>query len=114
MPPSKHRTVEKGDPAVLRITVDHDQDSLTIKLEGRLAGVLVEELERSWQLLPLSLRRPVVRFDLAGVTFIDGAGKAFLAAMHDLGAEFVAPSYMTKTIVNEISQAHPDARLEKK
>ncbi len=97
---------------MLRITVGHDQDSLTFKLEGRLASVWVSELERSWQLLPPSFRRPIVRFDLTGVTFIDDRGKAFLAAMHGQGAEFVAASYMTKSVVNEINQAASAARRD--
>jgi hypothetical protein len=36
------------------------------------------------------------------VTFIDHAGKAYLGAMHCLGAEFVAADCLTKAIVAEI------------
>jgi len=46
-----------------------------------------------------------VRFDLAGVTFIDDAGKAYLAAMHRLGAEFVAADCLTKAVVAEITKS---------
>ena len=46
-----------------------------------------------------------VRFDLAGVTCIDAAGKAYLAAMHRQGAEFVAADCLTKAIVAEITKA---------
>jgi anti-anti-sigma regulatory factor len=99
---------------MLRITVGHDQDSLTLKLEGRLAGVWVKELKQCWELLPPSSRRPVVCFDLSGLTFVDAAGKAFLAAMHAQGAQFVAASYMTKAIVNELSEAHSTGRSEPK
>ena len=49
-------------------------------------------------------RRPAVYFDLAGVTFIDDAGKTCLAAMHRQGAEFVAADCLTKDIVAEIRQ----------
>ena len=97
---------------MLRITVGHDQDSLTLKLEGRLAGVWVQELKQCWELLPPSSRRPVVCFDLTGLTFVDAAGKAFLAARHTEGSQFVVASYMTKTIVNEISEAHSAVRSE--
>ena len=45
------------------------------------------------------------RFDLAGVTFIDDAGKAYLAAMHRLGAEFVAADCLTKAVVAEITKS---------
>jgi hypothetical protein len=39
------------------------------------------------------------------VTFIDDAGKAFLAAMHRLGAEFVAANCLTKAVAAKIIKA---------
>jgi ABC-type transporter Mla MlaB component len=94
---------------MLRITVHDNLESLTFQLEGRLAGPLVLELEDCWQRTPASQRKPVLRFDLTGVTFIDAAGKAFLAAMHRLGAEFVAPDCLTNAVVAEITRApNPD------
>ena len=47
----------------------------------------------------MASRRAAVQFDLAGVTFIDDAGKAYLAGMHRLGAEFVAADCLTKAVV---------------
>jgi len=44
-----------------------------------------------------------VRVDLTGLTFVDDAGKACLAAMHRDGAEFIAPDCLTKGIVAEIT-----------
>ena len=49
-------------------------------------------------------RKPIVRVDLTGVTFIDAAGQACLAAMHRQGAEFIAPDCLTKAVVAEITQ----------
>ena len=49
-------------------------------------------------------RKPIVRVDLTGVTFIDGAGKACLATMHRQGAEFIALDCMTKDVVREICE----------
>ena len=46
----------------------------------------------------------MVRIDLTGVTFIDAAGRACLAAMHRQGAEFIAPDCLTKATVAEITQ----------
>jgi anti-anti-sigma regulatory factor len=37
-------------------------------------------VEECWQSTLASQRKPVLRFDLTGVTFIDAAGKTFLAA----------------------------------
>src|SRR5262249_18962353 len=94
---------------MLRITIHDNMESLTFQLEGRLAGAWVQGVEE-WRRRALARRRwPIVRFDLTGVTFIDGAGKAYLAAMHRQGAEFVAADCLTKATVAEISKApHPD------
>jgi anti-anti-sigma regulatory factor len=65
----------------------------------------VRELEECRQRTLAARWRPAVRFDLAGVTFIDAAGKAYLAAMHCQLAEFVAADCLTKAIVAEITRA---------
>src|SRR5437588_1388460 len=90
---------------MLRITVHDNLESLTFQLEGRLSGAWVREVEECRQRALAGRRRPSVRFDLVGVTFIDAAGKAYLAAMHRLGAEFVAADCLTKAIVAEITKA---------
>ena len=90
---------------MLRITILDKPGALTFQLEGRLAGPWVRVLQECWQ-KALARPRPVIRrFDLAGVTFIDDAGKAYLAVMHRLGAELVAADCLTKAIVAEITQA---------
>jgi hypothetical protein len=94
---------------MLRITVHDQPGSLTFQLEGRLAGPWVRELEECWQSTLASRRKPVLRVDLMGMTFIDAAGKAYLAAIHRQGAEFVAADCLTKAVVAEITNApHPD------
>jgi ABC-type transporter Mla MlaB component len=90
---------------MLRITVRDSPESLTVQLEGKLAGPWVRELEDCWRNTRASQRKAVLRFDLTGVTFIDAAGKAYLAAMHRLGAEFVAADCLTKAVVAEITKA---------
>ena|SRR5438552_233768 len=90
---------------MLRITVHDKPESLTFQLEGRLAGAWVREVEDCRRRVPAGRRWSAIRFDLAGVTFIDAAGKAYLAAMHRLGAEFVAADCLTKAVVAEITEA---------
>jgi ABC-type transporter Mla MlaB component len=89
---------------MLRITVHDNLQAVTFQLEGRLAGPWVRELEVCWHSTLARQRRPMVRVDLTGVTFIDSAGQACLAAMHRQGAEFVAADCLTKAIVAEITQ----------
>jgi anti-anti-sigma regulatory factor len=89
---------------MLRITVDDHPRTLTFRLEGRLAGPWVRELEECWQSTLAGQRKPFLRVDLTGVTFVDAAGQACLAAMHRQGAEFIAPDCLTKAVVAEITQ----------
>jgi ABC-type transporter Mla MlaB component len=89
---------------MLRITVHDTPPVLTFQLEGRLAGPWVRELEACWQDTLAHQRNPIRRVDLTGVTFIDAAGRACLAAMHRQGAEFIAPDCLTKAVVAEITQ----------
>ena len=90
---------------MLRITIHENTESLTFQLEGRLAGPWVQVLEECWQSALASQREPILRVDLTGVTFIEEAGKACLAALHRQGAKFVAADCLTKAVVAEITQA---------
>jgi hypothetical protein len=90
---------------MLRITVHDNPGSLTVQLEGRLAGPWVRELEECWQSTRARPRKPVLRFDLTGVTSIDAAGKEFLAAVHTQGAEFLARGCLIRAVVAEITDA---------
>jgi len=96
---------------MLRITVIHNSGLLTFRLEGRLAGPWVRELENCWQSTLVSQRKPVLRFDLTGVTFVDSAGKAFLAARHAQGAELIASGCLMRAVVAELTTTPiPDCR----
>src|SRR6266403_3777416 len=103
---------------MLRITVHDNPRALTFRLEGRLIGPWLGELEECWRNTLAGRRKPVLHVDLTGVTSIDAAGQACLAAMYRQGAEFVAPDCLTKAVVAEITQAshlgrgHPDCEPE--
>jgi anti-anti-sigma regulatory factor len=90
---------------MLRITLHYDTNRLTFQLEGKLVGPWVQELADCWQRSIENLRRPALCFDLTAVTFVDPAGKEFLAAMHTLGAEFVACGCLMRAVVAEITNA---------
>ena len=90
---------------MLRITVHDNPRTVTFHLEGRLADPLLQELEKCWQETLAGRRCPILRVDLTGLTSVDAAGKACLAALHRRGAEFIAPDCLTKGLVDEITQA---------
>ena len=87
---------------MLRITADDRARVLTFRLEGRLEGPWVRELEQCWRSMLDTVNKPTISVDLTGVTYIDDAGKAQLAEMHENGAQFVADDCMTKAVVEEI------------
>lgn len=87
---------------MLRITADDRARVLTFRLEGRLEGPWVRELEQCWRSMLDTVNKPTISVDLTGVTYIDDAGKAQLADMHENGAQFVADDCMTKAVVEEI------------
>ncbi len=90
---------------MLRITVHDSPRVLTFQLEGDVAGPWVRELDDCWKSALACKREAVIQVDLKGVTFVDAAGKACLAALHRQGAAFVAADCMTKAIVAEIVEA---------
>ena len=99
---------------MLRITIHDAPPTLTFRLEGRLAGPWVGELEECWRGALAGRREPILRVDLTEVTSIDAAGQACLAAMHRRGAEFVAADCLMKAIVAEITRAPvPDPETPK-
>ena len=87
---------------MLRITANDRPRVLSFRLEGRLEGPWVAELERCWTGMVERAGTPAIRVDLTGVTFVDAAGKTQLTAMLQQGAEFIARDCLTKAIVAEI------------
>lgn len=85
---------------MLKITTHTDVKGTVFELEGKLAGLWVQELESCWR-RELSADQPL-RVMLRAVTFIDEAGRKLLVRMHRQGAGLVADGCMTKAIVEEI------------
>ena len=87
---------------MLRITIDHDPQVLTLRLEGRPEGPWVALLAGCWstELARASGRRLCA--DLNGVTFIGSDRKALLARMHKYRAETIACDPMSKAILAEL------------
>jgi ABC-type transporter Mla MlaB component len=87
---------------MLRITVQNGSRPTTIKLEGKLAGPWVSELERTWDALTVGKPETTLTVDLSEVTSIDSAGSKLLSTLVDGGAQLRATRLMTKYIVERI------------
>lgn len=87
---------------MLRITIHDSPGEFRLRLEGRLAGPWVRELELCWQTARSTLHHRAVTVDLRDVDFVDHAGERLLADLHQHGAKFLAGSAMTKHLVWEL------------
>jgi ABC-type transporter Mla MlaB component len=74
-----------------------DAKAIVMKIEGKISGLQVPELQRAWQDLGPSLSDRRLLVDLCGVTHVDGAGQTLLAEIRSkTGAEFVADTPLTR------------------
>lgn len=97
---------------MLKITVSEDFNSTRFKLEGKLVGPWVRELEQCWNRSAACCPRKSLVVDLTAVTFIDHSGQELLTSMRRRGTEFVALGCMTKSIVDEIEQGQKERHGE--
>ncbi len=89
---------------MLRITITRGPTATTLRVEGKLTGPWVAELERAWR----SVSSPVnghVSVDLTDVTFIGEEGKRLLEVMYGEGAKLKASRCLTRRLVEEIGQS---------
>src|SRR5262245_26523542 len=99
-------TLQQGEQEMLKITKHRDatSESVSLVLEGRLAGPWVEELETCWRQIQANPKGGAV-IDLTGVTFVDVDGKALLTRMWQQGAQLHAIGCLNRCIVDEITKA---------
>ena len=97
---------KKGSSKRVRVTIqESDGKGVTMKIEGKVAGLQVQELHRAWHDLTPSLGQRKLLVDLRGVTHVDGTGRNLLAEIHDsTNAEFLADTPLTKYFAKEAQQ----------
>ena len=88
---------------MLRITLIKESELPTLKLEGKLSGPLVNELEHTWsEVLREDGPARSVTVDLSDVTFVDAEGQKLLKSMFQQGADLQSRSLMTQFIAKQI------------
>jgi len=91
---------------MLRITLEEKPETTRIKIEGRLCGPYVQELDRTWRCVEAALGKKHLFVDLCGMTGVDEAGKRLLAEMYRKNrAEFIARSVLTEFYAEQARQA---------
>ena len=86
---------------MLRITIQKGPGPATLKLEGKLAGLWVEELKDVWR---SGNATEAVLVDLIDVSFVDASGKDLLAQMWQGGADFVVNSPLMERVIEEVKR----------
>jgi anti-anti-sigma regulatory factor len=89
---------------MLRVTIGREMSPITFKLEGKIAGEWVDELERAW--LAAADRSGLIQVDLTGVTFVDEQGKKLLGRMVEQGSNLYATDCMNRSIIEQIARKH--------
>jgi hypothetical protein len=98
---------------MLRITFVEKPEPVTLKVEGRLRGPWVGELERSWSDVTRHHPAPAIVVDLTDVTSIDSEGNELLRAMSREGARFQSGPLM-KFILDQIRRGSDGSDAKRK
>ena len=88
---------------MFRITEQHADGRLVLRLEGRCAGPWVDELDACWRMVADAAGREPIVVDLTGVCSVDAAGREQLARMFRGGARFVTTGCAMSEMVREIA-----------
>jgi anti-anti-sigma regulatory factor len=86
---------------VLRITRTETPAEEKWILQGRLVGLWVSELRKSWKETHRTDGEQKCIVDLNEVTFIDKKGERLLRSMSKEGAQFIASGIYTKHVLQQ-------------
>jgi ABC-type transporter Mla MlaB component len=90
---------------MLRITVEEEDNLTKFRLEGKLRGEWVRELERCWIYARNAGPDRQFSIDLCNVNFVDESGKTLLTRMVEQGTRLQANGPMMTSLVQEIDRS---------
>lgn len=93
-----------GDKPIMNIQRTECNGELLVQVEGRLAGVVVHELEDCWRTARGNLPDGKFSIDLERVTSIDRAGRSLLRLMHRHGVDFPTAGLAIRSILEQVSE----------
>lgn len=89
----------------LRITLEENAETMVLKLEGRLAGPWVAELDRLWTQASLQRHGRKLALDLRHTTFADSRGIEVLRTIYsETGADLLTGSPWTQYLAEEVQR----------
>lgn len=91
----------------MKITTQEQDQTIEIKLEGRVAGPWVPELRRVWAETAPRLGTNTLSIDIQQVTYADAGGKQALREIYaQTRARLIANSPWAEYLAEEIKQLH--------
>lgn len=89
----------------LRITVHENGESMVLKLEGRLTGPWVAELDRLWKQTSAGRNGHKIVLDLRETTYADANGIQSLRSIYrQAGADILTGTPWTQYLADEIKR----------
>ncbi len=87
---------------MMKATQTQMGERIVIRVEGRLAGPWVAELDQSWSEAAATRGSRTLEVQLADVSFVDDAGKQLLRKLADAGTKLSAAGCLARAIVEEL------------
>ena len=87
---------------MLKITILEGKAEQKLKVEGKLAGPWVSELESAWSHLRQEGPTHQIVVDLSDLTFIDATGEAALTTMVAAGARLIAKGVYCEYVADRL------------
>lgn len=90
---------------MLKITVEEKSEAMTLKLEGRLTGPWVAELDHLWEKASPARSGRHLSLDLREVTFADDNGIRVLRSIYsETGAAILSGTPLTQYLAEQIKR----------
>jgi len=90
---------------MFRATVEHHGDLVTLRIEGRLSGPCLSELENCWRQLANGNGSRQYVVNLKEVTYVSSQGKQLLEKLCRAGARLTGDGLMTRDLVEQITHS---------
>lgn len=97
---------------MVRVTIDDRGPTAYMKIEGRLVGAWVSELDQCWRTYCTRSPRKKLVADLSKTEFVDLAGKYLLTLMYRSGVRFTVCTPYMDALLAEIAGTGPAAKRE--
>jgi len=87
---------------MLRISIEYRGESTTLRLEGKLIGPWIPELEQCWRGVTGTAKPAHLIVDLNGVSWVDSSGRALLREIHSTGATLEGRGLLSQLFIHWI------------